>query len=129
MPFAFASFATLGFVLEILVVEEVLFSRCKYKFRSAIHALEDAILKIRHSSSVPYQLERVRMTRRGFLLASAPPQCLFHFPARFLPVPFAGQRLLGPALLSRLQVERMAFDFFNDVFLLHLSLEAPKGVF
>jgi hypothetical protein len=41
-------FAALGFVLEILVVEEMLFSRCKYKIRSAIYALQDAVLKFRH---------------------------------------------------------------------------------
>jgi hypothetical protein len=34
-------------------MEEVLFSRCKYEFRSAIDALENAILKIRHSTLCP----------------------------------------------------------------------------
>ena len=54
---------------------------------------------------------------------------LFNFPATFLPVPFACQRLLDPQFLARLQIKRMALDLFNDVFLLHLSLEAPEGVF
>jgi hypothetical protein len=31
-PFGLTSFAALGFVLEVFVVEEVLFSRRKYKF-------------------------------------------------------------------------------------------------
>jgi hypothetical protein len=35
-------------------VEEVLFSRCEYKIRSAVHALKDAVLKLRHSNSAPF---------------------------------------------------------------------------
>jgi len=58
-----------------------------------------------------------------------PPRiCLLNFPATFLPVSFAGKRLLCPELLARLQIERMPFDFFDDVFLLDFSLEAAKGV-
>jgi hypothetical protein len=48
LAFRFAAFAPFGFVLEVLVVEEVLFSRCKYEIRSAIHTLENAILKLGH---------------------------------------------------------------------------------
>jgi hypothetical protein len=43
-----ASLAPLRLVLEVLVMEEMLFSRCKYEIRSAIYALEDAVLKLRH---------------------------------------------------------------------------------
>src|ERR1035437_6709859 len=43
-----AGLAPLGLILEILVVEEVLFSRCEYKIRAAIHAFENAVLKLRH---------------------------------------------------------------------------------
>jgi hypothetical protein len=43
-----ACLAALGFILEILVVEEVLFSRCEYEIRAAIHAFENAVLKLRH---------------------------------------------------------------------------------
>ena len=60
----------------------------------------------------------------------APQFCaLFDFPATFLPVPFACQRLLDPQFLARLQIERVALDFFDDVFLLHFPFEAPEGVF
>ncbi len=52
-----AGLAALGLVLEILVVEEVLFSRRKYEIRSAIHALEDAVLKLRHIHWPRYQPE------------------------------------------------------------------------
>jgi hypothetical protein len=34
-------------------VEEVLFSRCENEICSAINALEDAILKLRHSNCAP----------------------------------------------------------------------------
>jgi hypothetical protein len=43
-----ACLAAFGFIFEILVVEEVLFSRCEYEIRAAIDALENAILKLRH---------------------------------------------------------------------------------
>jgi hypothetical protein len=39
LAFGFARLAAFGLVLEILVVEEVLFSRCKNKIRSAINTL------------------------------------------------------------------------------------------
>jgi hypothetical protein len=48
LALGFATFATLRFVLEILVVEEVLFSRCEDKIRSTINALEHAVLKLGH---------------------------------------------------------------------------------
>ena len=48
MTLGFAIFTALGLVLEVFVVEEVLFSRCEYKIRCAIDALEDAILKLGH---------------------------------------------------------------------------------
>jgi len=44
----FTRFAALGFILEVLVVEEVLFSRCENEIRAAIHAFENAVLKLRH---------------------------------------------------------------------------------
>ena len=43
-----AGLAALGFIFEILVVEEVLFSRCEYEIRAAIDAFENAVLKLRH---------------------------------------------------------------------------------
>jgi len=53
---------------------------------------------------------------------------LLYFPAILLPVPFAGQRLLGPELLTRLQIEGVSFDLLDDVLLLDFPLEAAKGV-
>jgi hypothetical protein len=48
-----AILTALGLILDVLVVEEVLFSRCEYKVRCAIDALEDAILKLRHIQLFP----------------------------------------------------------------------------
>jgi hypothetical protein len=48
-----AILTALGLVLEILVVEEVLFSRCEYEFCSAVYTREDAVLKLRHSNVAP----------------------------------------------------------------------------
>jgi hypothetical protein len=45
--------ATLGLILEILVVEEVLFSRCENKLCSAVYTLEDAVLELRHIDCAP----------------------------------------------------------------------------
>ena len=39
------------------------------------------------------------------------------------------QRFFYALFLTRLQVERMAFDFLDDVFRLNLSLEASQGIF
>jgi hypothetical protein len=54
-----AILAALGLVLEIFIVEEVLFSRCEYKIGSAIDALEDAILKLRHIELFPVMTRTV----------------------------------------------------------------------
>jgi hypothetical protein len=54
---------------------------------------------------------------------------LFDFPATLFPVPLAGKGSLNPFLFSRLQIEGMPFDLFDDVFLLYLPFEAAEGVF
>jgi hypothetical protein len=46
-----------------------------------------------------------------------------------LTIPFPGEGFLGPAFLAGLQVEGMPFDFLNDVFLLHFTLESPQSAF
>ena len=48
MALGLAILTALGLIFEVLVVEEMLFSRCEYKICCAIDALEDAILKLRH---------------------------------------------------------------------------------
>jgi hypothetical protein len=119
-----AGLAPFGFVFKVFVVEEMLFSRCKYEFRSAVHTLENSVLKFRHNlCPVAYQYWWLRRRDRS------PAASLLDLPAILLPVAFASQRLLGPQLLSRLQVKRVSLDLFNNVLLLDLTLEAPEGVF
>jgi hypothetical protein len=122
-----ANLAALGFVLKVLVMEEVLLSRGENKIRPAVYALQYSILKLRHSLCPVHNVDRC--WKKGGNTIPPPVAQLLNFPAILLPVPFAGQRLLGPELLTRFQVERMSLDLFNDVFLLDLSLEAPESVF
>ena len=58
---------------------------------------------------------------------SSPP--LLHLPPILLAIAFTGQRLLDAALLARLQVKGVSFDFLDDVFLQDFPLEAAKRVF
>jgi hypothetical protein len=60
-------FAALGLILEILVVEEVLFSRCEYEIRVAIHAFEYAVLKLRHGLFPVDDLSRIYSLQAGQL--------------------------------------------------------------
>ena len=48
---------------------------------------------------------------------------LFDVSRALLSVPLAGQSFLGPALLTRFQVEGMPLDFFYNVFLLNLAFK------
>jgi hypothetical protein len=57
------------------------------------------------------------------------PHCLFLFFACFLTAALARQCFLDPFLLTGLQVKGVTFHFLNDVFLLHLPLEATQSVF
>jgi hypothetical protein len=110
-------------------MEEMLLSRCEDEVGSTINTFENAILKLRHIDPVPrYQPELCRTFRNGGTGRSRR-SSLFHFPAILLPVSLAGQRLLSPELLTRLQVKGVAFHFLDDVLLLDFALEAAKGVF
>jgi hypothetical protein len=53
LALSLAVLTALGLVLEILVVEEVLFSRCEYKLCSAVYTFKCAVLKLRHSNCAP----------------------------------------------------------------------------
>ncbi len=46
-----------------------------------------------------------------------------------LTITLASQRRFQTAFLARWNVEGMSFDFFDDVFLLHLAFEATEGAF
>ena len=115
------SFAALGFILEIFIVEEVLLSRCKNELGATISALEDSILKLwhHHHSRGPTQTARSTLTDPK----------LFHLATIFLPVSLASQSLLDSLFFTRLQIKRVPFDLFDNVLLLHLAFEPAKGVF
>jgi hypothetical protein len=106
-------------------VEEMLLSRRKNKLCPAIRALDDSILKLwhRYRSRGPTQATCPRPLRTPDDLE------LLDLPTTFFPVSLASQRLLGPFLLTGLQVKRVPFDLFDNVLLLNFTLEAPKGVF
>ena len=55
-------------------------------------------------------------------------ESLFDLPATLLPVTLPGESCLDTFFFSRLQIKRMPFDLFDDVFLLHFSLKATEGV-
>jgi len=57
------------------------------------------------------------------------PHFLIRFPTLLFAQSLPRKRFLGPALLARLHVEAVLLDFLNDVFLLHLALETPQGIF
>jgi hypothetical protein len=54
---------------------------------------------------------------------------LFRFAPELLPIPFAGESLLGPSLVAGFQIEGMLLDIFDDVFLLDLPLEPAESAF
>ena len=45
-----------------------------------------------------------------------------------LTIPFASQCFFHTLLFTWLQIKRMTLDFLDDVFGLHLALEAPQGI-
>src|ERR1017187_1158199 len=53
---------------------------------------------------------------------------LFRLPASLLSIAFTGQGLFDSELLAWLQVERVPFDFPDDVLLQNLPFEAAEGV-
>jgi hypothetical protein len=103
-------------------VIKLLFTGGKDEIRTAIDAFQNPVLKIWHGTILRKKGEALAIRSACWLV-------LFDFPATFLPVTFTCQCLLHSKLLTRFQVEGMPLDFFNDVFLLHLPLEPPEGVF
>ena len=54
---------------------------------------------------------------------------LVQFPALLFSTAFTSEGLFRPALVTRLQIERVLLDILDDIFLLHLPLEAAQGAF
>jgi hypothetical protein len=57
------------------------------------------------------------------------PRVLFQLSPELLAVTFSRQRLLGSAFVTRLQIEGMLLDIFDNVFLLNLPLEPAESAF
>jgi len=51
---------------------------------------------------------------------------LLYVARTLLAIAFTGEGFLGATLFTGLQIERMALDLFNNVFLLDLAFEAAK---
>jgi hypothetical protein len=51
------------------------------------------------------------------------------FSPELLPIPFAGEGLFGPALVTGFQIEGVLLDVLDDVFLLNLPLEPAESAF
>src|SRR5216684_4600856 len=71
----------------------------------------------------------LRRKRKGDPAITGPPRSLIRFPPLLLAQSLPRKRFLGPALLAGFHVEAMLLDFLDDVFLLHLALETPQGIF
>lgn len=54
---------------------------------------------------------------------------LFNLAWAFLTITLPGESFFGTALFPRLQIERVALDLFDDIFLLNLALKAPQSAF
>src|SRR6266436_8651692 len=70
-----------------------------------------------------------RGKRRGDLTEPGPPLKLVRFPPLLLAQSLPRKRFFRPALLAGFHVEAVLLDFLDDVFLLHLALETPQGIF
>src|SRR5258708_36377256 len=60
---------------------------------------------------------------------SEPPPQLIRFPPLLFAQSLPRKCFLSPALLAGFHVEAMLLDFLDDVFLLHLALKTPQGIF
>ncbi|HTL27690.1 MAG TPA: hypothetical protein VL282_00650 [Tepidisphaeraceae bacterium] len=110
--FGLAGFAALWFVLEILVGEELLFSRRPDELRATVYAPEQPVLELHWS-----------LPRRVGLAS------LLRFSPELLTITLARQRLFGAAFITGFQIEGVLLDVFDDVFLLNLPLEPAESAF
>ena len=62
-------------------------------------------------------------------IGSGPPSNLIRFPTLLLAQSLPRKCFFCPALLAGFHVEAVLLDFLDDVFLLHLALKTPQGIF
>ena len=54
---------------------------------------------------------------------------LFDFARTFLAISLTRQRLFCAPFFTWLQIERVALDFLDDIFLLHFAFKTPQSAF
>jgi hypothetical protein len=72
---------------------------------------------------------RPGIVRPFYCLFAAPSKLLFLLFPHLLACALPSKRGFDAFFLARFQVEGVALDLFNNVFLLHFALKAPQGVF
>jgi hypothetical protein len=97
-------------------VKELLLSRREHEILSTIDTLQYSVLKLFHRLLLPNPGKRLGLD-------------LLDFASSLLTVSFSSQGLLDPLLFTWFEIERMPFDLFDDVFLLHLSFKPAECVF
>jgi hypothetical protein len=97
-------------------VKELLLSRREHEILTTIDTLQYSVLKLFHRLLLPNPGKRLGLD-------------LLDFASSLLTVSFSSQGLLDPLLFTGFEIERMPFDFFDDVFLLHLSFKPAECVF
>ncbi len=75
------------------------------------------------------QAERQGDGGRSLENSTSVPFELIRFAPLLLARTFPRESLLGPPLVSRLEIKRVLLDIFNNVFLLNLPLEPAKCAF
>jgi len=140
-----ARLAPLGLILEAFIGEEHLFAGGEDELSSTFAAFQDLVVVfhtlLRGRIKQDRQRNRLVQSMKGFaedtysfLLLSA-----FNLPGRtpwililltplLLAETLTREGLFSAALLPRLHVIAVLFDFLDDVFRLHFSLEAAEGV-
>jgi hypothetical protein len=78
-------------------------------------------------ASVPFSIRLLRCRTHGCNDISLEAKLVLFF-TDFLAIALACQRFLHSLLFARFQVERMALNFLDDVFSLHLALEAAQRI-
>jgi len=135
-----ARFAVFGFVREVLFSEKRLFPRGPDEFRPARDTPESLVLELHRSSPKsavlqarpwhqvdPCPLAKASIDKDPHMAEVNGP--LVQFPALLFSTAFTSEGLFRPALVTRLQIERVLLDILDDIFLLHLPLEAAQGAF
>jgi hypothetical protein len=139
----FAPLTSLGLILEALIGEEHLFASGEDELSSTFGAFQDLVVVFHTLLRGCTQTGRAALAQsmKGFaedncrflllsdfnLLGRTPRILILLTPLLFAET-LTREGLLSAALLPRLHVVAVLFDFLDDVFRLHFTLEAAEGV-